>query len=180
MHRDCSAFGVVDLEASGTSASTPRQTIRVSSAYCRTAQVPSSWIGCRTPPSVLIRVCSSSATNRKRYGDVGSPCRRPRLHWIPVEAGDVELPQGRCGRAQHASVVCSQCVHFFLVRVNHHTIDLNATDGVAPESLRRVCMEELRVGITFADGSLLPALAPESRSLLDRQAKPILAHGPHL
>lgn len=55
---------------------------KVSSAYCITGQVALAAIGCPTPPSVLIKVWSISTTNRNRYGDSGSPWRRPRRHGI--------------------------------------------------------------------------------------------------
>lgn len=63
----------------------PAITIIVSSAYCSTAQGSAGVSGCFTWPSRLMRVCRTSATSKKRYGDSGSPCRRPlpQLHHGP-------------------------------------------------------------------------------------------------
>lgn len=57
-------------------------TIRVSSAYYSTAHGKPSSVGCLMSAQFLINPCKVSATRRNRYGDMGSPCLRPRLQVI--------------------------------------------------------------------------------------------------
>lgn len=56
--------------------------MRVSSAYCKTSHGRPSSVGCWTPLQFLIKHYRVSATSRNRYGDIGSPCRKPLMHVI--------------------------------------------------------------------------------------------------
>ena len=59
--------------------------IKVSSAYCRTGQGRAlfrGWDKESTTCAFLIKLCRTSATIMNKYGEIGSPCRSPRLQLI--------------------------------------------------------------------------------------------------